>query len=717
MWITLLITTFVLLGTADACFAQWKFDRTHGILVTESGDTLLDPWSGGLNNPQFSSLDINNDGMEDLFIFERDGDLVRPYLKQVDGTFRYSAAHVDSFPRLQSFALLRDFDCDGKADIFTAALGIAGFRIFKANSGIDRYTIYNQVLQTDYGTATIRTLLHVPTDLPAIDDIDGDGDLDILTFGTGSSLVEFHRNLAQEMYQRCDTMAMQMFTNCWGTFAENALDNSILLGTCSPLIGKPHAGSSLLTYDRDGDGDKELILGDVSFRDLVHLENGGDSINANMIEWSASFPSYSQPAQVNLFPAAFTLDHDADGLDDLLVAPNITNISENASGIWKYKNTGKADSAAFSLETANFLVEDMLDFGSGANLASADIDADGLQDLIVGNSTLIDSNGNSKSQLALLLNRTIGNDIHFELVSKDWLSLSSANLFDLYPTFADIDNDNDDDLFLGESNGKVLFYENIGSRPNPNFVLKNSSYMGIDIGNNSNPFFWDLDKDGILDLIVGERSGNINYFQNTGTISNAQFSSTPTNAKLGGIDTQIPCCTGFSTVNIVTQNNKDYLFVGSETGQITIYDSISDPTNNFNLIDSLVSSNRRTSPLVFDFNGDSRPDLMVGAYTGGINSFVNSFGLGFDKLTIGKLKVKPNPSSGIFFIDIPNELSIADDLKLSVINLLGVEVKSIVNPRDQLRLRMDRLPSGVYQILLLSNTRLAYQSKIILTRN
>ncbi|MBL4578584.1 MAG: hypothetical protein JKX74_08930, partial [Flavobacteriales bacterium] len=33
---------------------------------------LKNPWAGGLNSPQFSQIDLNGDGIKDLFIYERD---------------------------------------------------------------------------------------------------------------------------------------------------------------------------------------------------------------------------------------------------------------------------------------------------------------------------------------------------------------------------------------------------------------------------------------------------------------------------------------------------------------------------------------------------------------------------------------------------------------------------------------------------------------------
>ena len=61
---------------------------------------------------------------------------------------------------------------------------------------------------------------------------------------------------------------------CWGKFTETGITNTLVLSdnpnTCSSgLLGRVassrHAGSTILTFDEDGDGDKDILLGDVSF--------------------------------------------------------------------------------------------------------------------------------------------------------------------------------------------------------------------------------------------------------------------------------------------------------------------------------------------------------------------------------------------------------------------------------------------------------------------
>ncbi len=88
------------------------------------------------------------------------------------------------------------------------------------------------------------------------------------------------------------------------------------------------------------------------------------------------------------------------------------------------------------------------------------------------------------------------------------------------PDLADLDGDGDLDLTIGMKNGMLLYYENEGTVFTPSWINKSAAYSGIDVGDYAKPKLTDLDGDGDLDLSIGEKTGTIVYYENTGDVAN-----------------------------------------------------------------------------------------------------------------------------------------------------------------------------------------------------
>jgi hypothetical protein len=91
------------------------------------------------------------------------------------------------------------------------------------------------------------------------------------------------------------------------------------------------------------------------------------------------------------------------------------------------------------------------------------------------------------------------------------------------PTLGDIDGDGDLDLFVGESSGALNYFENTGTPSEPHFTLVSDEFGGFDVGRRSVPVLHDYDGDGDLDLLVGSESEGIRVFLNAGTPSAPNF--------------------------------------------------------------------------------------------------------------------------------------------------------------------------------------------------
>jgi len=179
-------------------FGQVSFTREDAITVLKTnGDTLKNPWAGGFNSVQFSEIDLDLDGIKDLFVFDRTGNRISTFINsglanQI--TYKHDPSFIQHFPHgMTDWVLLRDYNCDGKMDIFTYSTG--GMAAYKNTSTSQlNFTLDTSLVYSDFqpdATPNMVNLYISSTDIPAIDDIDGDGDLDVLTFSILGSHVEY----------------------------------------------------------------------------------------------------------------------------------------------------------------------------------------------------------------------------------------------------------------------------------------------------------------------------------------------------------------------------------------------------------------------------------------------------------------------------------------------------------------------------------------------
>jgi len=250
-----------------------------------------------------------------------------------------------------------------------------------------------------------------------------------------------------------------------------------------------------------------------------------------------------------------------------------------------------------------------------ASPALVDVDNDGDLDLFVGDDTgkltFFENIGDSAnaSFAAPIINAFGFGDIGSEAV----------------PTFADLDNDGDLDAFVGRIGGSIRYYENIGSDTDPTFNTSGNDPFGLtDVGESAAPTFFDIDNDGDLDAFVGNLSGQINYFENIGTVDTPNFASVSVNPfGLSQIDS-------YSQINFVDHDGDGDgdAFISTGDGKTYYSENIgseSDPSfgsavaNPFGISDVISDAK-----LAFgDLNGDGDLDIIYGDGDGGLGYFEN----------------------------------------------------------------------------------------------
>ncbi len=690
--------------------------------VTRSGELLDNPWAGGLNCPQFSELDLDLDGKKDLVIFERNFyGAVKTFINTgATGEigYHYAPEYQARFPQMRNWMLLRDFNCDGKEDIFTSVP--AGVAVYRNDTGPDgklQFTLVTSLLQT-VGLDGQTPLYVSPPDIPAIVDVDNDGDLDFLSFNILGSTVEYHKNFSMENHGNCDYLEYELKNACWGYFSEDGTTNTVtLFDTCEMNVPDPeksslHAGSTILALDLTGDGVKELVLGDITYNNLVMLTNGGTTTSAGIISFATDFPSNSVPVDLTVFPAAYFMDVDNDGLNDLLVAPNNPNTAENYDNIWHYRNTGSNSIPEFVFQGNTFLQDGMLDAGERSFPAFFDENGDGLQDILMGNFGYFLSSGNYSSRLMLLRNTGTAQEPAYEVVTDDYLDLSVYGFDGIYPAFGDLDGDGDSEMVIGDEEGHLHYFRNDGGAGNPaDFVLIGPNYKGIDIGQSAKPQLIDVDRDGLTDMLVGERGGTVNFFQNIGSPEMADFSAAPTIEQFGGVDVMPECCTGYSSPFMAEDSTGSYLmYVGSEQGKIYLYNDIENNLEgSFTLVDSLYLNAINVTVSGSDINDDGRLEVAFGQYGGGAGLLKYGIpqGLGILDNRVNSLGVSlaPNPAGQHVRITV-NEM-IRFPIKTAVVEVITTQGNILLNDEITLMngstdLLLGKLPKGLYFIRVMT---------------
>lgn len=593
----ILLHLLLLLISTDS-LGQLYFNRYDSVPVTEENGALDFPWAGGLNHPQFSNMDFNNDGRNDVLVFDKSGDKLLCFTTNTSNELKVSPAyrqmftnqHLPSRLRLHDWILLRDFNADGKTDIFTYSNG--GMAVYRNDGNTDTliFTLMTDKLLSDYGNGLINIYVS-PTDLPAIMDVDGDSDMDIVTFSLFGTAAEYHQNQSMELYGVPDSLTMILANPCWGNFEEDPstvavnLDVTCKGGTNGGISQEAvansgaHSGFTMLGLDIEGDGDKDLVVSIVSFNTMNILINDGNANSADIGSQDLTFPANfdnTDPIDIYTFPAAFLVDVNNDGKDDIIGAPFQENNGHDHQGSYLYSNSSATD-FDLSFVKNNFLQDEMIELGTAAYPVFFDYDQDGLKDLLVGNRGYFVSTGVYSSQLAYYRNTGTAESPEFTLQTRDLADISTLNLGCVTPTFGDLDDDGDLDMIIGDAAGLVHYFENSAGVGNPcSFSLTQPGFQGIDItGQFSTPFLFDVDGDLLLDLIIGERNGNLNLYYNEGTAGHATF--VLDDVKWGGVDMRRNGLSfGYSAPFLFEQDGQIQMLVGSESGIIDLYNDITE---------------------------------------------------------------------------------------------------------------------------------------------
>ncbi len=489
---------------------QFEYAIQHPeIIINEI--TLQSPFFGGFNTPKIQWVDWDDDQDIDVFILDEDG-IIRFYQNNGDSyTSNFELINL-SFQQISNIRWFHfaDFNNDELIDLMTQNPVETDQILFY--SDIKTEVINPIEVLNNEGNPVLSDGVMTPT----FADIDNDGDYDFFT-GNIYGTVTFYENIALNN----SIPVFQYISNTW--------QDIYIVG---PSATQRHGASAIHFIDLDNDGDLDLSWGDYYQQSLYIIWNIGNATEPNFdIENIISQYPINDPivtAGQNM-PSFADIDGDND-MDLFITVLSGAYGFQLTNNFYFYENEGELGAPNFEYQTQNYF--QTLDFFSDIAPSFVDIDADGDQDLFIGTDfdmSVIPWTGRIK------FFRNLGSNIApiYNLEDAEFLGANIGN--NLVPEFGDIDGDNDFDLLVGDANGIVWFYINNGD--SVTFDFSSVGQLGsIDLSGFAVPRLFDIDYDSDLDLFIGESTGNIQYFENTGNSTIFDFELVSENFSVIGVE-------------------------------------------------------------------------------------------------------------------------------------------------------------------------------------
>ena len=548
------------------------------------------PLFGGLNVPRPQLVDIDEDGDMDLFVQERNGQIMffentgSPETAQLTWrTDHYGELDVGEWYRFF------DIDQDGDLDILGETRN-SYVRLFR-NNGSAAEPVWAPALDSlrDAGGTP---LFADRQNIPGLTDIDCDGRTDLF-IGRINGTVHRYESVGM------DASGLPRFQLVTDRFEDIEIVSQFVT---------LHGANTMAFHDVDKDGDEDLFWGDFWEPGILLIPNTGTCASPDLRNEPIPFP-FAKPVQTSGYNAPMFADLDADGDADFLFGVLGGAFNPNVTAAANFHYLERTD-AGYELRSETFLSG--VDIGSESYPSFGDLDGDGDLDLLLSNK--ISANDNSTGEI-----------YYFENVSEPgilrWRArglMEISGHYNFAPELADLDADGDLDMLVGTYNRGMLLMRNHGTAQAAHFVEDESGTVMLTRGSNSTPALVDIDADGDLDLFAGESSGDLNFFRNAGTVNEPRFELV--SDKFGGIDVGRRSVPRFSDLD----GDGDFdMVLGREAGGALLYLNTGTPGEpDFEESGLLpVPMPINATPVFVDVDGDGDLDLFSGSVEGGLLLF------------------------------------------------------------------------------------------------
>jgi hypothetical protein len=325
-----------------------------------------------------------------------------------------------------------------------------------------------------------------------------------------------------------------------------------------------------------------------------------------------------------------------------------------------------------------------------------DWNSDGLPDLVIG-----EGGGLELAKVRVYLNAgasgapAFAGFFYAQSLGAD-LVLASSGCMGIYPRVVYWDDDARKDLLVGMADGRIRIYLNTATDDAPAFDAGAFLQVGpvglktdINVGGRATPNLVDWNGDGLRDLVSGSYGGKIDIFINAGLDAAPDYPS-QTFAPTSGGDLVVYGARSSPVIGDFDGDFKKDILTGNTNGQLLLYSNLgTDPAPLFAGYESVaadsvpidVAGSPRSRPSVCDWTGDGRPDVLIGAADGMVRLYQGQPDLSPVVATppagIRVLPPWPNPFNPC--VNVAFEMRAPARVRVNIYDLSGRRVRNLAN--------------------------------------
>lgn len=690
------ILFLIFLFLATQSFSQTLYELDQSKTIQYFGNQIGIPFSQGINSAQIQTIDLTNDGIEEWVIWDINSRQLQVFQKNGQD-FKLLPEFSYLFPEdISGYFILKDFNQDGRKDLFTStALGIRAY-LNTSEGGNISWSLAQNFLKLDGANNIPANNL----DTPLLQDLDGDGDLDLVIFNFAQGdFLEFYKNTSVERKGIPDIDGFAFPETFWGNFTFCGCDGVNFGTRCD---GRPinfrlenpenhriqHAGGhSILYQDFSGDGVFDLVIGRDECSILFYLENKGSNASPQFNTFSNSLPMYGPLPEFPIYHVGQLIQ------EDLIVSlntnePAFSNGIDFGNSIVTLSKDGQGASP--------FLQNQLLDLGENS------------RPNFQGNSSFgslyISSNLKKESRILSQIANFNFVEGQFVLNETDLFRLSELGLLDIqYIDYTDASRKNHFQLAIGtqrENNQATQVMYRISPEGKTPFALAG---LNLRVGDHLAIFPYQ-NKDYLL---VASQNGSLTLY----TLDLEKLSATLVASEFLGFKDN-PANRNLTVA--VQQKEKPDLYAVDQSGKIFWIRDFMNAEVREEVLVKIESQNlslrlgRNTWMTLVNPNFADVADLILGTRGGGI---VYLKAVGGESPTDGEFlaKVYPNPSSG------PITVITSKSATGRLISSLGQVILEEINlpANREIQIQTQTLNPGIYLLQLETEDREVVVKKVL----